>query len=135
MERFRHEINHAVAVGLPIYAECGGFMFLLNRLVDFHGRSFHMCAAFKGSASMSIRLQRVGYVTARAGELTFRAHEFRYSVADVEENLFSCQRLRDGSTFTAGVRKFNAVGSYLHTHFAGCPELARAFVGECLKRR
>ena len=134
-QKIRHEINHAVEMGLPVFAECGGFMFLMNRLVDFDGRSFEMCGVFDGTATMTNRLQRVGYVTARAGDLTFHAHEFRYSVADVEEDLFSCRRLRDGSVFTAGVRKFNAVGSYLHTHFAGCPELARAFVAECLKRQ
>ena len=142
-KKIRTEIFHAAADGLPIFAECGGFMYLMNRLIDFDGRAFDMCGVFDGCATMTRRLQRVGYVTAelasdcvvgRQGQ-TFHAHEFRYSVTDVEQNLFDCERLRDDSNFTAGVAVGNVAASYLHVHFAGCPNVAKNFVDACVNRR
>lgn len=134
-ESLRTEILRAARQGLPIYAECGGYMYLMKRLVDFEGRTFEMCGVFDGTATMTKRLQGLGYVEAHAGDLTMRAHEFRYSVTDIKEDVFECRRLRDGTTFKAGARNLNAVGSYLHTHFCGSPDLARAFVELCVKRR
>ncbi|MBR4382590.1 MAG: cobyrinate a,c-diamide synthase [Selenomonadaceae bacterium] len=142
-KKIRNEIFRAAKDGLPIFAECGGFMYLMNRLVDFDGKSFEMCGVLDGSATMTRKLQRVGYVEAElfadcvlgsSGEKFF-AHEFHYSTADVAENIFACKRLRTGENFTAGVSVKNVAASYLHLHFAGCPRLAKNFVEACVKRR
>ena len=142
-KKIRTEIFRAAADGLPIFAECGGFMYLMNRLVDFDGRAFEMCGVFDGCATMTRRLQRVGYVTAEIAKncvvgqrgQTFHAHEFRYSVTDVEQNLFDCTRLRDESKFAAGVAVGNVAASYLHVHLTGCPTVAKNFVEACVRRR
>ncbi len=142
-KKIRNEIFRAAKNGLPIFAECGGFMYLMNRLVDFDGRAFEMCGVLDGTATMTRKLQRVGYVSAELsancvlgsrGEKFF-AHEFHYSTTDVAENIFACKRLRTGENFTAGVAVENVVASYLHVHFAGCPHVARNFVEACLKRQ
>ncbi|MBR1645967.1 MAG: cobyrinate a,c-diamide synthase [Selenomonadaceae bacterium] len=142
-KKIRTEIFHAANNGLPIFAECGGFMYLMNRLVDFDGHGFEMCGVIDGTATMTRKLQRVGYVEAelsadcalgQRGEKFF-AHEFHYSTAEVAENLFDCKRLRTGENFTAGVSVKNVAASYLHLHFAGCPNVAKNFVETCLKRR
>ena len=142
-KKIRNEINRAANDGLPIFAECGGFMYLMNRLIDFDGRSFEMCGVLDGAAIMTRKLQRVGYVEAELsadcvlgsrGEKFF-AHEFHYSTADVAENLFDCKRLRTGENFTAGVSVRNVAASYLHVHFAGCPNVAKNFVEACVKRQ
>ena len=39
-KKIRAEIFHAAENGLPIFAECGGFMYLLKNLIDFDGKSF-----------------------------------------------------------------------------------------------
>ena len=142
-KKIRNEIFRAAKNGLPIFAECGGFMYLMNRLVDFDGRAFEMCGVLDGTATMTRKLQRVGYVSAELsancvlgsrGEKFF-AHEFHYSTTDVAENIFACKRLRTGENFTAGVAVENVVASYLHVHFAGCPHVAKNFVEACLKRQ
>lgn len=142
-KKIRNEIFRAAKDGLPIFAECGGFMYLMNRLIDFDGRAFEMCGVLDGTSTMTRKLQRVGYVEAQLsadcvlgsrGEKFF-AHEFHYSTADVAENLFDCKRLRTGENFIAGVSVENVAASYLHVHFAGCPHVAKNFVAACLKRR
>lgn len=134
-ESMRRAVKCAALDGLPILAECGGYMYLQRRLIDFDGRAHEMCGVFDGTATMTKRLQSVGYVTACAGEMSFHAHEFRYSVTDMTETLFDCRRARDGVEFTAGARYRNVIGSYLHVHFAGCRQSASRFVEMCLTRR
>jgi cobyrinic acid a,c-diamide synthase len=61
--------------GLPIYAECGGLMYLTKTLVDFSAkgrsasggkkRKFSMVGIFKCSVSMGNKLHRLGYVNIR----------------------------------------------------------------------
>ena len=139
-KKIRAEILHAAQNNLPIFAECGGFMYLMCELVDFDGKSFEMCGVIDGVAKMTNKLQTVGYVEAEiirdcvlgcAGE-KFWAHEFHFSTADTdEEKIFNCTRLRTGQKYFAGVVKDNLVASYLHLHFAGCPKLAKNFVDTC----
>ncbi len=138
-ENLRADIKGAAERGLPIFAECGGFMYLMNRLVDFDGKSFDMCGAIDGVATMTRKLQTVGYVEAelmrdcaigRAGD-KLRAHEFHFSAADVSGGLFKCTRLRTGKEYFAGAARKNIVASYLHIHFAGCPNVAKSFVDAC----
>ena len=140
-ERLRADIRNAADKGLPIFAECGGFMYLMQRLIDFDGKSFEMCGAIDGTAIMTNKLQTVGYVEAellsdcaigKAGD-KLRAHEFHFSkeLDTSGDKIFKCQRMRTGKEYCAGVAKKNLVASYLHIHFAGCPNAAQAFVDAC----
>ena len=137
----RAEIFEAAQKGLPIFAECGGFMYLMRELIDFDERRFEMCGAIDGVATMTNKLQTVGYVEAeilsdcvlgKAGD-KIRAHEFHFSkeLETSDEKIFKCTRLRTGKEYFAGVAKKNLVASYLHIHFAGCPEVAKNFVDAC----
>ena len=137
----RNAIARAAAAGLPIYAECGGYMYLMRELIGFDGRRYEMCGVFDGRATMNERLQMVGYVEAelmtdcvigRRGDRV-RAHEFHFSSADVEtKKIFRCTRLRTEKIYEAGAVEGNVVGSYLHLHFAGCPSVAEHFIKRCL---
>ena len=139
-KNLRAEIFHAAQEGLPIFAECGGFMYLMRELVDFSGKSFEMCGVIDGVATMTKKLQTVGYVEAeilrdcvigRAGD-KIRAHEFHFSTAETsDEKIFKCRRMRTGAEYFAGAVKKNLVASYLHIHFAGCPSAARNFIDAC----
>ena len=139
-KNLREEIFHAAQEGLPIFAECGGFMYLMRELVDFSGKSFEMCGVIDGVATMTKKLQTVGYVEAeilrdcvigRAGD-KIRAHEFHFSTAETsDEKIFKCRRMRTGAEYFAGAIKKNLVASYLHIHFAGCPSAARNFIDAC----
>ena len=139
-KKIRAEIFRAAEDGLPIFAECGGFMYLMRNLVDFGGKNFEMCGVLDGAATMTDRLQTVGYVAAElvrdcvigsAGE-KIHAHEFHFSTAETSaEKIFHCKKLRTGKEYFAGAVKKNVVASYLHVHFAGCPKLAENFIAAC----
>lgn len=135
----RADINRMAEAGLPVFAECGGFMYLMNNLIDFDGKSFEMCGVLDGSAVMTNKLQTVGYVEAeilsncvigKAGD-KIRAHEFHFSTADIlGEKIFKCRRMRTGKGYFAGAVKKNIVASYLHIHFAGNPSAASNFINQ-----
>ena len=139
----RESIKSAALNGLPIFAECGGYMYLMNELVDFEGKSYKMVGVIDNSAKMNDRLQMVGYVEAtllkdcilgKAGDV-FHAHEFHFSneVNNNGQSVFNCVRIRNNSNYHAGFVSDNVVASYLHIHFAGCVEAARYFIESCQK--
>ena len=139
-KKIRAEIFHAAEAGLPIFAECGGYMYLMRELIDFNGKSFEMCGVLDGVATMTNKLQTVGYVETeilrdcaigKAGD-KIRAHEFHFSTAKTsDEKIFKCRRMRTGAEYFAGAAKKNLVASYLHIHFAGCTSAASNFIKTC----
>lgn len=140
-KKIRAEIRTAAENNLPVYAECGGFMYLMNSITDFGGRNFEMCGVIPAHAVMTDKLQTVGYIDAeilrdciigRAGD-KLHAHEFHFSTAEIlaDKNIFTCRRMRTGKTFRAGFAEKNIVASYLHIHFAGCPNAAENFIAAC----
>ena len=142
-KKIRSEIKRAAENNLPIYAECGGYMYLMNFLTDFEGKIFEMCGIIPTQAIMTEKLQMVGYVDAtfkkdcilgKVGE-KIHAHEFHFSkeIGNLAENIFRCEKLRTGEKYFAGYADKNIVASYLHIHFAGCPNAAENFIKSCRK--
>lgn len=132
-KKIRAEIKRAADNGLPIFAECGGYMYLMDALTNFDGKIFEMCGVIPTQAVMTDKLQMVGYVDAtlerdcvigKRGD-KFHAHEFHFSkeVGDVTNKIFHCEKLRTGEKYFAGYSNENVVASYLHVNFAGCPSL------------
>ena len=141
----RESIRRAAEMGMPIYAECGGFMYLMEEMIDFEGTSHAMTGVIPGKTQMQRKLQMVGYVTAEllrdsvlgtAGQC-FQGHEFHFSVACAGEraadatNAFEFTRMRNGAKYLAGYAQGNVLGSYLHLHFACCESAAEHFVASC----
>ena len=144
-ETMRNSICAAAAAGMPVYAECGGFMYLMERLLDFDGKEFPMIGILPGTVQMNKKLQMVGYVEAELQRDTIlgkkgsrlRGHEFHFS-SECPENVsntcgraFEFTRMRNQAKYPAGYATDNILGSYLHLHFAGCPEAADSFVESC----
>ena len=138
----RQEIKAQALAGMPVYAECGGYMYLMESLRDFAGREYDMAGIFAGKAAMTDKLQTVGYIEARMAEDTvlgprgtsLHGHEFHFSLEEGETDSFrpyEFTRLRNGHKYQAGRKLGQVLGSYLHLHFAGCPQAARAFVEAC----
>ncbi|MCS7088405.1 MAG: cobyrinate a,c-diamide synthase [Thermoflexales bacterium] len=135
----RAAIRHAAQSGMPIYAECGGLMYLCEALVDQQGRAYPMCGVLPGRSVMGSRLV-LGYRTARAeqdcwlwraGE-TVRGHEFHYSTWQADGSLpplytFEPSRYQREPRCD-GARVGNVLASYLHLHFLAKPELAERIV-------
>lgn len=149
-ESMRNSICQAARDGMPIYAECGGYMYLMEEMIDFSGQSFPMLGIVPGTVQMNKRLQTVGYVEAEmlcdtvlgAKGTKLKGHEFHFSsecTAPGTEGescrAFRLRKMRRPAPYEAGYAKGNIIGSYLHLHFAGCPQSAKAFVAACEKYR
>lgn len=142
-------LRRAADAGMPIYGECGGYMYLLEQLVDFAGNIWPMAGLLPGQARMKERLQMVGYVEAvilqsgilGAAGTKLHGHEFHFSVEDKRLDrkgadwAFQFIRLRNGQKYMAGGTRNRVLGSYLHIHFAGCPEAVRALLAACAAYR
>jgi cobyrinic acid a,c-diamide synthase len=136
----RAAIAQAAADGLPIYAECGGLMYLCQALVDQAGSVHPMCGVLPGHSIMTPRLT-LGYRVARAvrdnwlwrtGE-TIRGHEFHYSTWQIPAA--AAQPIYDllptayqNETRHEGAQVHNVIASYVHLHFLARPVLAERMV-------
>ena len=137
----RQDIQVAATAGLPIYAECGGFMYL-SEAIDAQP----MVGVFPAKARMLPRRRALGYreVTLCAASLlgpagtVARGHEFHYSEMELPETVPRCYRLtrRQGEPAgEEGYRIGNVLGSYVHLHFGSNPRLAEHFVEFCRRQR
>ncbi len=137
-KRLREEIEG----GIPVLAECGGFMFLGKGLCAKDG-FFEWCGLFETCFSMADRFQALGYRQVQmdsscvlGGKGTkFKGHEFRYS-RPLSEILpkWPYLRIYDASGSTAEVPYFvykNVFASYIHIHFDSNPLVAENFLQRC----
>ncbi len=129
--------------GLPIYAECGGFMYLCESLTDLNARTFQMAGCFPLQAKMLPDLKALGYreiTLARdtiLGEmgLVIRGHEFHFStisgeLEDAVKPVYVVTNSMAGNKST-GYQVNNTLGSYHHLHFGSCLPAAAGFVAAC----
>lgn len=110
----RHpRLREAVRAGMPVYAECGGLMYLVGQ------------SLLPGRIEMTDRLQNFGYaegvalsdtVAVRRGQKV-RGHEFHYS-RWVRPRASAAYRV---GTRQEGYARGNIHASYLHLHFGGSP--------------
>jgi cobyrinic acid a,c-diamide synthase len=127
----------------PIYAECGGFMYLTEAIVDAEGREYPMVGIFPTRARMQKRLAALAYVEIEALEDTLwlqrgeriRGHEFRYSeIQPMPADIGRCFRLNaTHGTRTEGYHHGSVLAGYAHLHFRSLPAFAMRFVDACAR--
>lgn len=137
-ENMRHAVKAAAKDGIIIYAECGGLMYLSDKLVDCVGKPYIMVGVFPVGTEMQSKRHGLGYINVRAevdtilckkGD-TFRAHEFHWSSLIGVENLksssfaYKISKSDSNSAKSDGLFNGNVLASYAHVHFASNPELA-----------
>ncbi len=138
----RAEIRDAIEAGLPVYAECGGLMYLA-RTLQRDGRSYRMVGAIPADVVMHERPVGRGYVNLEetaacpwprvaGGAPTVRAHEFHYSSLD---NLpadakfaYTVKRGHGIDGHRDGIVVNNVLASYAHLRSAGGNAWAARFV-------
>lgn len=142
-ESMRQRIKEAAQMGMPIVAECGGFLYLQQGLEDSGGRVWPMAGVLPGRGIKTDRLQRFGYLelTIQENSMLFRqgeiipAHEFHYW--DCTENGKSLQARKpaSGKQWECGFVGANLYAAFPHLHFGGAIPLARRFVDAAVKWR
>ena len=122
---------------IPLYAECGGLMYLAEAIRDREGRSYPMAGRLPAEATMEGGGLRLGYATAtaacdhllaRAGEVV-RGHEFHASglTAAPDRPAWSC-RNSFGDHHPEGFALPGILASYLHLHLPANPTAAKRFI-------
>ncbi len=130
---FLDSLRSYAASGKPVYAECGGYMYLGRSITDFEGREFPLAGLIPMKAEMTTRLQGIGYRRGVLHEDTFlgprgttvQGHEFHYSRVIFDQEFPPAYELFKGdqSARMEGYAQDNIVASYLHLHFSGQSEL------------
>jgi cobyrinic acid a,c-diamide synthase len=124
--------------GRPIYAECGGFMYLCRSIIDLEEAAFPMIGLYPFHTRMQPRLRSLGYrqpvvvqdcLMGPAGTV-LHGHEFHYSaIEEAHPEIASVFRLADGHP--EGYSHNNTLAGYTHLHWGRTPEVASHFVQAC----
>ena len=133
----RESVRKAIFTGMPTYAECGGLMYLCEKITDFEGQSWSMVGALPTTTVMGKRLT-VGYRQATALQdspllaagATVWGHEFHHSqlTAMPEKPLFEIRGYDKGRVANEGWQLHQLHASYVHLHWGGRPEIPAQFL-------
>ncbi|OGR17245.1 MAG: cobyrinic acid a,c-diamide synthase [Desulfobacterales bacterium GWB2_56_26] len=140
---FRQSIRQAADRGLPIYAECGGLIYL-GRSIILDGEEFPLAGVFPVQFGMSKKPQAHGYTIFQVERnnafyalgAEVKGHEFRYSkVLDWQgaDDQLVLKMVR-GNGFAGGRDGLvynNVLALYTHVHADGTPEWAENFMRRC----
>jgi cobyrinic acid a,c-diamide synthase len=141
----RRDVREMAARGAPIYAECGGLMYLCAGIRTLDGVLHPMVGLIPREAIMAERLRAIGYVEVETRVpslfgptgVRFRGHEFRYSdlapqdAQAASEPVYTITPRWGGAPRAEGIGGKNVLASYVHAHFASAPAAARRFVDAC----
>jgi cobyrinic acid a,c-diamide synthase len=129
--------------GMPIYAECGGLMYLTKTITVYHKgkrEKKKMIGLIEADTSMDDKLT-LNYTEAENSGAFYRdikkirGHEFHYSrIHNICKDLKFAYALRRGNGIVNkkdGLIVYNCLASYMHLHFGGDQRLARRVVDMC----
>jgi len=129
-------IRRAVEGGLPTIAECGGFLYLHERL-----DGMPMCGAIGGEPYETKHLQRFGYITLTAGRDnllckagdSIRAHEFHYWDSASPGDSFTAQKAGRETSYPCVHATGSLYAGFPHLYFPANPALAERFVEKMIR--
>ena len=145
-ETYRRELSENLSIkaaicraaenGMPVLAECGGFMYTCENLIETDGSALPMLGLIPTDVEMTKRLSMdFGYVTMEAlcdtpffaeGD-RLRVHEFHYSKAAQRGEICRMTKTTGRSWTGMYVRK-NVLAGYPHLYFHNCPQVPERFV-------
>ncbi|NYF80049.1 cobyrinic acid a,c-diamide synthase [Granulicella arctica] len=132
-------IRHFVASRRPVYAECGGMIYLAQHLATSDGKPHAMAGVLPFTMEMTNKLVQFGYVTVELAQncllgprgTVIRGHSFHYSrivnaptIATNYRVLYSISGRQEDEGYSIE----NVIASYIHLHFRAAPIIAQHFV-------
>jgi cobyrinic acid a,c-diamide synthase len=141
-QNLKIEILAAAEAGMPIFAECGGFMYL-TRSIEVEKRDYPMVGLYPFSTRMLSRRKALGYREVVLNKdsllgpkgLRARGHEFHYSElinGSLEiANLYQVINREGVELGPDGFVVYNTLAGYIHFHFGSNPKMAGNFVESC----
>jgi cobyrinic acid a,c-diamide synthase len=135
----KKEIEGVANLGMPVYAECGGLMYLGKSIRDFQGKEYPMVGVISISSHIDKHRLSLGYRTVEAladgpllrkGQIV-RGHEFHWSVLEDNGVLPNAYSIVDKDGQLEGYQRRGLLASYIHLHFGSLPSLAIRFIETC----
>jgi cobyrinic acid a,c-diamide synthase len=136
-------LRAAAARGTPIYAECGGLMYLGRSLTDFDGVRHAMAGLVPADSVMDSARLTLGYREVEScgtpllpAGARMRGHEFHWSaLATPPDADCAAYRVLDQDGRPDGYRAGSVTATYVHAHLAARPDLAPNFVAAAAAHR
>lgn len=140
-EPVKADLKTRIGEGLPVFAECGGYMYLTRSITDREGARHEMVGVIPAEVKMQNKLAALGYREARAlgdcilmeRDEIIRGHEFHYSTLTAERDdypyVYETKGLRGAGR--EGYFTENIMAGYTHVHFASNPKAADRFIAGC----
>ncbi|GAB6180944.1 cobyrinate a,c-diamide synthase [Desulfotomaculum defluvii] len=142
----KQEIVKRKQQAMPVYAECGGFMYLCESITDLAGQSFAGVGLVPARVKMGQRLAALGYVQARLTKtcllgdpgVILKGHEFHWSTMEdlpAATHIYQLTGGRGKEGRGEGYASKEILASYVHIHFRYNPGAALKFLTACQKYR
>ena len=138
-ESIRKTLKTTVRRGMPVYAECGGLMYLGQSICDLQENEYPMVGAIPVSSQIDSPRLSLGYRTVQAlnngpllrqGEIV-RGHEFHWSVLKSAAEVNNAYRIQEKDDRQEGFQKKQLLASYIHLHLGSLPSMAPRFIENC----
>ncbi|WP_313342186.1 cobyrinate a,c-diamide synthase [Sedimentibacter sp.] len=139
------DIKAKVAAGLPTFAECGGYMYLMESFIDKNvdkdGKVYSLAGAIEGNSCMTGSLRRFGYITltsrndnlmCKAGEL-INGHEFHYSDSSNTGDSFLAVKPESDRSWKTIIADDTKFAGYPHINFMGNLKFAENFIKKSIE--
>ena len=131
----RNAIKQAIDTGMPIVAECGGFMYLHDTLIDQDGTSHVMVGAIPATCSYKGKSVRFGYVEIREKQSFFllegqfiKGHEFHYFDSTDNGDCCIATKPTTGREYSCVIEGESYWFGFPHLYYPSNPLFAESFV-------
>ena len=137
----RQSVYEACRRGMPVIAECGGFLYLHRELEGTDGRFYPMAGVLDRRCVRTGSLRRFGYVqlTAQKGGMlcpegsSMKAHEFHYWDSEDCGGDFLAEKPDGSRQWACGIHTQTMYAGFPHLFFYEAKEAAAGFVRACRK--
>lgn len=134
-EPMKAAIRQAVEAGMPMVAECGGFLYLHESITTQSGETYPLVGVIRAQCSYKNKLVRFGYIELEEKESNFlpegeriRAHEFHYfDSTDNGENCVATKPLT-GRTYPCVIDHDNLWLGFAHLYYPSNPGIVSSFI-------
>lgn len=138
-KRMLENIKSQIESGLPCLAECGGFMYLHEKLEGEDGRLYPMVGVLNGISTNKKKLVRFGYIQLSPLEEnpllqtdeTIAAHEFHYWDSSENGETFLAKKPSGKSNWHCMVTKGNLIAGYPHLYYYSNLKVPKRFINLC----
>jgi cobyrinic acid a,c-diamide synthase len=144
-QEMQQAIRQYAGRGFPVYAECGGLMYLTRGIETTKGKRYPMVGLLPVWSRMLDRLKSLGYVEVTLvqnslwGEsgAVFRGHEFHYSELTeplqddaLWASVYRVKHRRSKTISLEGFQQKKVLASYVHLHWASKPDGIANFISQ-----